>query len=830
MPQTFSLEEAKKPAAPAGLGGATAPKKQELPGYAAAFDAGMATAQPDPGPDPSLTAATTAPAPSIWTRMGFSDDPKKSRMENILGWDFEKPVIDNVLSPTILNAADRVGLAAGWIDPATYRGRGAQDPHAPTTINAPPPRTTWDIMRDSASDMFSEGGMGIDAALMRTNRSLREEDLINSEANNGRITRAQADADIARTRAADAASIQEIRAQRAQRDAADPIWQPGGGMLNNLLREGGSFAGGIVGDINPTYAIGGELIPAARVTTPILERLLPTLAPKIAPTVGRMASMGSVNAGIDAGIQGSEIHEGIQDKFDPARAGMSFAMGAAIPGAIDALPALRHWWASRGVKTEHLSDEQLVTGSLDGSVTDGQTSPDQIRAMLQGAGATEPQAAAMSPEFAALAAGRVGKARARVPNVDPAELARRSGIAASIENGITDPSHMPNPTPRTVPDATTIIGAPEGNVRSDDAGAIAGLDRKRAGDANFFDRAQSRLAQDPVVAEVLNAPVSAQTKIKTLWDRIAATREAVDGHPEELPWQAPTAKQARTAGQPPATFDRMLGAESGGHQFGRDGAPLRSSKGAVGKAQVMPATGPEAARLAGVPWDVARFEKDAAYNERLGRAYHSEMLRRFDGDERMAAAAYNAGPGRVERAIKKGGAGGWEAHIPDETKAYLGKVLGDRPAAEAPFRMSAPDEAGDGLYSSRDRVRRNLDDPGSPPVREDFQGWEKTDEQLSPTNAELEQGKVRQRGGQFTDAGNGAPYEPRMRAGGSTRAFKAVGDDPAGAPGFWEQRAREQGDAAFTRAQADLEAEWARRAEAQQLADPVNHPVPQRAA
>jgi hypothetical protein len=40
--------------------------------------------------------------------------------------------------------------------------------------------------------------------------------------------------------------------------------------------------------------------------------------------------------------------------------------------------------------------------------------------------------------------------------------------------------------------------------------------------------------------------------------------------------------------------------ESGGHQFDQQGKPLTSSKGAIGIAQVMPATGPQAAQLAGV--------------------------------------------------------------------------------------------------------------------------------------------------------------------------------------------------------------------------------------
>ena len=49
-----------------------------------------------------------------------------------------------------------------------------------------------------------------------------------------------------------------------------------------------------------------------------------------------------------------------------------------------------------------------------------------------------------------------------------------------------------------------------------------------------------------------------------------------------------------------STFDNMLVAETGGKQFDSHGQVMRSSKGAVGIAQVMPATGPEAAKDAGL--------------------------------------------------------------------------------------------------------------------------------------------------------------------------------------------------------------------------------------
>ncbi len=107
----------------------------------------------------------------------------------------------------------------------------------------------------------------------------------------------------------------------------------------------------------------------------------------------------------------------------------------------------------------------------------------------------------------------------------------------------------------------------------------------------------------------------------------------------------------------PSDFDRafgvLLGAESGDRQFGADGKPLTSPAGAVGAAQVMPGTGPEAARLAGLPWDETRYRTDPDYNRALGKAYFGQQVKTFGGDLGKAFAAYNAGPGWVIKAADR---------------------------------------------------------------------------------------------------------------------------------------------------------------------------------
>src|SRR5690606_5416004 len=86
-------------------------------------------------------------------------------------------------------------------------------------------------------------------------------------------------------------------------------------------------------------------------------------------------------------------------------------------------------------------------------------------------------------------------------------------------------------------------------------------------------------------------------------------------------------------------------------ESGSLGQAAVSPKGATGVAQGMPATGPEAARLAGLPWDPQRFKQDEDYNRALGRAYMGEQLRVF-GSMPLALAAYNAGPGAVQKWIR----------------------------------------------------------------------------------------------------------------------------------------------------------------------------------
>lgn len=104
-----------------------------------------------------------------------------------------------------------------------------------------------------------------------------------------------------------------------------------------------------------------------------------------------------------------------------------------------------------------------------------------------------------------------------------------------------------------------------------------------------------------------------------------------------------------------------------------------SPKGAQGLMQVMPATAKEIAAELGIEkYDL----KDPETNRKFGEYYLDKMLKMFDGDEALALAAYNAGPGAVQKWIDKWGADwtvisnelqkrGWY----DETVKYVPSIL-----------------------------------------------------------------------------------------------------------------------------------------------------------
>lgn len=108
-----------------------------------------------------------------------------------------------------------------------------------------------------------------------------------------------------------------------------------------------------------------------------------------------------------------------------------------------------------------------------------------------------------------------------------------------------------------------------------------------------------------------------------------------------------------------------------------------SSANARGLMQLLPSTATLVARRLGIPHATPMLTGDPQHNMRLGAAYIQQMLERFDGALPLAAAAYNAGPGRVDEWLGTYGDPrasvdviDWIEQIPfAETRNYVQRVI-----------------------------------------------------------------------------------------------------------------------------------------------------------
>ena len=106
---------------------------------------------------------------------------------------------------------------------------------------------------------------------------------------------------------------------------------------------------------------------------------------------------------------------------------------------------------------------------------------------------------------------------------------------------------------------------------------------------------------------------------------------------------------------------------------------VRSSAGAIGLMQLMPATGRSTAGEIQLPYAGVSTLVDPGSNIRLGTTYLGKMLKRFDRNPILATAAYNAGPSNVESWLPvENSVDGriWIENIPfNETRKYVRRVL-----------------------------------------------------------------------------------------------------------------------------------------------------------
>ena len=163
---------------------------------------------------------------------------------------------------------------------------------------------------------------------------------------------------------------------------------------------------------------------------------------------------------------------------------------------------------------------------------------------------------------------------------------------------------------------------------------------------------------------------------REVWDRCINTSERTRGEIDiqqrfPLPYRNEVVAKAREIGLDPAYVYGLIRQES---RFVMD---ARSSVGASGLMQLMPATARWTARKIGLDYR-GEMITDREVNLKLGTAYLKLVLDDFEGSQALAAAAYNAGPSRPRR-WREGPAlepAVWAENIPfAETRDYVKKVL-----------------------------------------------------------------------------------------------------------------------------------------------------------
>ena len=150
----------------------------------------------------------------------------------------------------------------------------------------------------------------------------------------------------------------------------------------------------------------------------------------------------------------------------------------------------------------------------------------------------------------------------------------------------------------------------------------------------------------PPQAAVEDDPRPDDARVAQIRDFLSKRRTALTA--EEVGQLARTiVAESRRHDMDPWLVVSVMAVESGFQNF------AVSHVGAMGLMQVMPATGEELAGRLGIPWHGPQTLFDPIANVRMGVAYLRELTDRY---ERLpvALAAYNWGPGRIDRKLRRG--------------------------------------------------------------------------------------------------------------------------------------------------------------------------------
>lgn len=186
-------------------------------------------------------------------------------------------------------------------------------------------------------------------------------------------------------------------------------------------------------------------------------------------------------------------------------------------------------------------------------------------------------------------------------------------------------------------------------------------------------------------------------RVDAAWADQQVSSGVLDKYLIATPTAVEAAKPAK--GGEAVPFDRIAAITVQSESSGNPNAV--SPKGARGLMQVMPAT----ARDPGYGIRPSNGTPDD--DVRVGREYLSKMQDIYGGDLAKMWAAYNAGPGAVDKAVKAGG-DKWLSRMPAETRDYVAKNLAQVGGEGARGEVGAPGVAADPRLDSR-KMREAVD-------------------------------------------------------------------------------------------------------------------------
>lgn len=401
-------------------------------------------------------------------------------------------------------------------------------------------------------------------------------------------------------------------------------------------------------------------------------------------------------AAVDPAAAAQQLDAGWQQRLPAPEAALAWAVTtkqAALRLQPEAAEhARRAWRQARRTQAEVPWTDDLLAWQVRAALRLPDTAPDRWALVEQAI-------AAMSPAAQADPAWVYWRAQALLSRARPGREGETLRTQArQLLDGIADPLHfygqlaletldrplqLPGaPRPLTLEETAAVRGHP-GLGRALQLFAL-GLRSEAVREWNFSIRGLPE-------RELLAAAQWACER--EVWDRCINTSERTRAEVDiaqryPTPMRAEVLATAARVGVDPALKYGLIRQES------RFILNARSHVGASGLMQVMPATARYTARRIGMPFEPGMLN-DRDVNLRLGASYLKIVLDDFGGHQALAAAAYNAGPGRPRR-WREGGtwdAAAWAETVPfAETRDYVQKVLANAVVYSAVLGTVPPPE------------------------------------------------------------------------------------------------------------------------------------------